>query len=199
MKLPEIILASTSPFRRQLLERLELPFTTRSPDMEEERIEGESASEMVQRLALGKARAVARSLDSGLVIGSDQCAVLGDTILGKPGNREQAFIQLQNSSGKTVVFHTGLCLLNAANGDYQLQDVLYQVRFRRLSEQQIRNYLERERPFNCAGSFKSEALGITLFESIQGEDPTALVGLPLIQLTGMLAAAGIQLPLPPDD
>ena len=196
MKLPDIILASTSPFRRQLLERLELPFTTQSPDMEEERIEGESSTDMVQRLALEKAQAVARTRASGLVIGSDQCAVLNDRILGKPGDEDRAFKQLKDSSGNTVTFHTGLCLLNAANGKYQLEDVLFEVRFRHLSDQQIRNYLAREQPFNCAGSFKSEALGITLFEAMRGDDPTALIGLPLICLTDMLAVEGIQLPLP---
>jgi septum formation protein len=153
---------------------------------------------MVQRLALEKARSVARTCHSGLVIGSDQCAVLGDAILGKPGDEEQAFSQLSDSSGKTVVFHTGLCLLNADTGHFQLDDVLYQVQFRTLSDRQIRHYLQREQPFNCAGSFKSEALGITLFEAMSGEDPTALIGLPLIRLTSMLAAEGIELPLSPE-
>jgi septum formation protein len=198
MKLPDIILASTSPFRRELLERLELPFTTQSPGIEEERIEGESPTDMVQRLALEKARAVAQNLESGLVIGSDQCAVLNGMILGKPGDADRAFEQLKDSSGKTIIFHTGLCLLNAASNTYQLEDVLYEVRFRRLSDEQIRNYLDREQPYNCAGSFKSEALGITLFEAMQGEDPTALIGLPLIRLTAMLAAEGVQLPLSPE-
>jgi MAF protein len=197
MNLPDIILASTSPFRHQLLERLEIPFSAQSPDMEEARIEGESASDTVQRLALEKARAVAEIQPSGLIIGSDQCAVLGSSILGKPGNEEQAFKQLRASSGQNVVFHTGLCLLNAETGHYQLDDVLYQVRFRTLSDQQIRHYLQREQPFNCAGSFKSEALGITLFEAMEGEDPTALIGLPLIRLTSMLAVEGIALPLSP--
>ncbi len=199
MDLPDIILASTSPFRRQLLERLELPFKTRSPDSEEERIKGEPPSDMVQRLALAKATAVAESHTHGLIIGSDQCAVLGSSILGKPGDEEQAFDQLRASSGQTVVFHTGLCLLDAQTGHYQLDDVPYQVRFRQLNDQQIHHYLKREQPFNCAGSFKSEALGITLFEAMEGEDPTALIGLPLIRLTSMLAKAGIVLPLSPDD
>jgi septum formation protein len=199
MKLPDIILASTSPFRRQLLERLELPFITQSPDVEEERIKGESPTDMVQRLALAKAQAVARTRESGLVIGSDQCAVLDDRILGKPGDADRAFEQLKDSSGRTVIFHTGLCLLNAANGRYQLEDVLFEVRFRQLSDQQIRNYLAREKPYNCAGSFKSEALGITLFEAMKGDDPTALIGLPLMRLTDMLAVEGVQLPLPAED
>ena len=199
MKLPDIILASTSPFRRQLLERLELPFITQSPDVEEERIKGESPTDMVQRLALAKAQAVARTRESGLVIGSDQCAVLDDRILGKPGDAVRAFEQLKDSSGRTVIFHTGLCLLNAANGRYQLEDVLFEVRFRQLSDQQIRNYLAREKPYNCAGSFKSEALGITLFEAMKGDDPTALIGLPLMRLTDMLAVEGVQLPLPAED
>lgn len=195
----KIVLASTSPFRKELLERLQIPFETRHPDLEEQRFESESASDMVKRLSREKAQAVASGMDDGLVIGSDQCAVLGDRILGKPGSFDNAIKQLQESSGKEVVFHTGLCLLNARTGNFQLDDVTFKVRFRQLSEEQIRNYLRREDALSCAGSFRSEALGITLFEAMEGEDPTSLVGLPLIQLTNQLAKEGISLPLAPPD
>ena len=193
----KIVLASTSPFRKELLERLQIPFETRHPELKEQRFESESASDMVKRLAREKAEAVASRMDNGLVIGSDQCAVLGNTILGKPDSFDNAIKQLQDSSGKEVVFHTGLCLLNAHSGNCQIEDVTFKVRFRQLSEEQIRNYLNREDALSCAGSFKSEALGITLFEAMEGEDPTSLIGLPLIQLTSQLAREGISLPLKP--
>ena len=194
--IPKIILASTSVFRRALLERLEIPFEVISPAYEEVAVAGESPEEMVQRQALGKAKAV--QAESGLVIGSDQCAALDDRILGKPGNHEKAAEQLRASSGRTVRFHTGLCLLNAATGHYQVDNVIFEVSFRKLSESQFQNYLAREQPYQCAGSFKSEALGIALFESMQGEDPSSLVGLPLIRLTSMFAEEGIILPLAAD-
>jgi septum formation protein len=191
----EITLASTSPFRRALLERLGVPFQTQSPNFEETRIEDESPDQMVQRLALGKARAI--ETGSGLVIGSDQCAELDGNILGKPGTHEQAVIQLKASSGRTVRFHTGLCLLNRDTGQYQLDNIQYEVVFRVLSDSQIEHYLLREQPYQCAGSFKSEAMGITLFEAMRGDDPTSLIGLPLIRLTSMLAKEGLVLPLAP--
>ena len=194
-KAVKLVLASTSPFRKELLGRLQIPFDTRNPELDEQHFESESASEIVQRLAREKAQAVATEMAEGLVIGSDQCAVLGDKILGKPGSFDNAIKQLRNSAGQTVVFHTGLCLLNAATGDAQIEDVIFKVRFRQLSDEQIENYLNREDALSCAGSFKSEALGITLFESMEGEDPTALIGLPLIRLTSMLAREGISLPL----
>ena len=192
----KLVLASTSPFRKELLGRLQIPFETCNPGIEEERFESESATDMVQRLAREKAEAVAGNYDEGLVIGSDQCAVLGDKILGKPGSFDNAIKQLRESSGRNVIFHTGLCLFNAATGNYQLEDITFKVRFRDLSDEQIENYLRRENALSCAGSFKSEALGITLFESMEGEDPTALVGLPLIRLTTLLANEGVTLPLP---
>lgn len=193
MSLPNITLASTSPFRRELLERLGIPFQTCAPEFEETRIEQESPEEMVKRLALGKAKAIAQ--DSGLVIGSDQCAELDGNILGKPGGHDEAVAQLKASSGRTIRFHTGLCLLNAQTQQYQLENVIFDVSFRELSESQVQNYLMREKPYQCAGSFKSEALGITLFETMHGDDPTALIGLPLIRLTSMLSNEGIILPL----
>jgi septum formation protein len=197
MSLPNITLASTSPFRRELLERLGVPFETSAPKFNEKPVEGESPHEMVIRQALGKARAIAQN--SGLIIGSDQCAELDGNILGKPGEHDVAVAQLKASSGRTVRFHTGLCLLNAQTGHYQVENVEFDVRFRKLSETQIQNYLIREKPYQCAGSFKSEALGITLFEAMQGEDPTALIGLPLISLTSMLLNEGVVLPLPLED
>ena len=188
-----IVLASTSPYRRELLERLALPFETAAPDIDERRHPGESPLDMVRRLSVEKARAVPCD-DRALVIGSDQAAIVGDEVLGKPGTHERAVEQLRGLSGRSVIFLTGLCLLNSATGETQVDAVPFRVQFRALNEEQIDRYLHHERPYNCAGSFKSEGLGITLFERMQGDDPTALVGLPLIRLTAMLAKAGIVLP-----
>jgi septum formation protein len=189
----QLVLASTSPFRRDLLQRLGIPFITAAPDVDESPLPGEAADALVQRLSASKARAVGRT-HAGLVIGSDQVATVGEAILGKPGNHERAFEQLQQLSGRTVTFHTGLCLLDTAKDFQQLDVIPFTVEFRQLSTTQIEHYLRREQPYNCAGSFKSEALGITLFRRMQGDDPTALIGLPLIRLTDMLATAGISLP-----
>lgn len=186
-----IVLASSSPFRRELLERLRLPFETASPQLDEAPIAGESPSALVQRLALAKARALAAAYPDALIIGSDQCAVIGGRILGKPGDHVTARRQLALASGRRVSFHTGLCLLDAATDAPQVDEVLYHVDFRSLSEDRIERYLGRERPYHCAGSFKSEGLGIALFQRMAGEDPTALIGLPLIRLTTMLESAGV--------
>lgn len=186
-----IVLASTSPFRRELLARLGLPFDTAVPRTDETRLPDESPEAMVMRLAQAKAQAVAVAQPRALIIGSDQCAVCDGRVLGKPGGRDGAIAQLRAASGRSVVFHTGLCLLDAASGEAQVTEVPYTVRFRRLTEAEIEAYVERERPYECAGSFKSEGLGIALFESLQGEDPTALIGLPLIRLTRLLANAGV--------
>jgi septum formation protein len=188
---PTVVLASTSPYRRVLLERLGLPFVTSSPQADESRLDGESPSALVMRLAETKARAVAESYPQALVIGSDQVAVIGDVILGKPGGRGRAIEQLARASGNTVVFHTGLCLLNAATAQARTVCELYRVRFRHLSPAQIAGYVDRERPFDCAGSFKSEGLGIALFERLTGDDPNALIGLPLIRLVTLLEAEGV--------
>jgi len=188
-----LVLASTSPFRRELLQRLGIPFTAAAPDVDESPLPGETPDELVLRLSASKARAVGRT-HAGLIIGSDQVATTGEDILGKPGNHERAFEQLQQLAGKTVTFHTGLCLLDTEKDIQQLDVVPFTVEFRQLSATQIERYLRREQPYNCAGSFKSEALGITLFRRMRGDDPTALIGLPLIRLTDMLAAAGITLP-----
>ncbi|MDJ0861832.1 MAG: nucleoside triphosphate pyrophosphatase [Gammaproteobacteria bacterium] len=185
-----LILASTSPFRRQLLERLGVPFSTVNPEVDESRLEGESAEDLVRRLAEAKARSVATHQPHAMVIGSDQVAVLGDRILGKPGNKERAVAQLTACAGRRVQFLTGLCVADVASDRVQVDIVPYSVTFRSLSPAQILAYVEREEPYNSAGSFRSEGLGIALFERMSGEDPTALVGLPLIRLVAMLQAAG---------
>lgn len=189
-----LILASTSPYRRQLLERLQLPFRVASPKIDESPLPGETPQALVLRLAERKARAVASNHPPGLIIGSDQAAVLNGEILGKPGNRQNALAQLKNCSGQSVMFHTGLCLLDTADGRVQLDDILFEVKFRPLTAPQIERYIDSEQPFDCAGSFKAESMGITLFEYMRGDDPTALIGLPLIRLTTMLQNAGVQLP-----
>jgi MAF protein len=188
-----IILASTSPFRKELLTRLGLSFETASPDVDETRRENESAMALVRRLSEAKARAIGAS-QPGLVIGSDQVATLGDMVLGKPGSHERAVEQLRQLSGHAVTFQTGLCLLDSENNTQQLDVVPFTVHFRKLDEAQIERYLRHDQPYNCAGSFKSEGLGITLFERMEGDDPSALIGLPLIRLTAMLENAGVVLP-----
>lgn len=192
--IPKLILGSTSPFRRELLQRLGVDFDCAAPEVDETPLSNEAPQELVRRLSVAKAQAVARHYPDALIIGSDQVAVLDNDILGKPGNHQRAVEQLQRASGRSVRFLTGLCLYNSNTGQYQVDVVPFEVVFRQLSEQQIEHYLQREQPYNCAGSFKSEALGITLFESMRGDDPTALIGLPLIQLTSMLAEAGLVLP-----
>jgi len=187
----KIVLASTSPFRKTILEKLDLPFETLSPQTDETRLDNEAPEKLVQRLALAKAQAVADICTDALIIGSDQVAVIEDEILGKPGTHEKAVKQLQRASGKTVRFFTGLCLLNATTGKYQLEAVPFDVVFRTLTDTQIENYLKKEKPYNCAGSFKSEALGICLFEKLQGDDPNTLMGLPLIRLVRMLEQEGV--------
>jgi septum formation protein len=189
-----LVLASTSPFRQALLGKLNLPFVTASPDIDESARPGESPRELVTRLAEEKARAVAHLHPDSLIIGSDQVACINDRILGKPGSRENAVNQLRAVSGSCVAFYTGLCLLDARNGECQLVCEPFHVHFRQLTGEMIERYLTAEEPYNCAGSFKSEGLGIALFERLEGEDPNALIGLPLIRLVGMLARAGIAVP-----
>ena len=186
-----LILASTSPFRKAILEKLDIPFSTQSPEIDETPVENETPEQLVERLSITKAKAIADKLDEGLVIGSDQVAVIDGQILGKPGNHENAIKQLQFASGKTVTFLTGLCLYNAASRKHQVEVVPFNVVFRKLTEQQIDNYLKKEQPYNCAGSFKSEALGISLFDKLEGDDPNTLIGLPLIRLVRMLEREGI--------
>ncbi|HEX7030538.1 MAG TPA: nucleoside triphosphate pyrophosphatase [Gammaproteobacteria bacterium] len=189
-----LILASTSPYRRELLQRLGVPFEVAAPGTNEGRRAGESPAEMVARLAREKAAAVADRHGAGLVIGSDQCAVLAGAVLGKPGSYDRAISQLQAASGHTVRFLTAVCVQDAATG--KIREALDEtvVKFRALDADEIRRYVEREQPLDCAGSFKSEGLGITLFERIENRDPSALMGLPLIALAGLLRDAGIALP-----
>lgn len=195
MALPlPLVLGSSSPFRKELLSRLQLPFETSSPDIDETAIEGELPQQLVERLAIGKAEEVAKSFPAHLVIGSDQVAVNEGKILGKPGDFDNAVAQLSAASGKVVQFYTGLTLINSERGTVQSEVVPFVVHFRPLSEERIERYLQAEEPYNCAGSFKSEGLGITLFERLEGEDPSALMGLPLIRLVRMLEQEGVVIP-----
>lgn len=187
----KLVLASTSPFRRHLLDRLQLAYETDAPEVDESPLANEAVEDMVVRLAIAKAQAVAQRHPHSLIIGSDQSAEIEGDKLSKPGGYDKAFRQLRRASGKRVTFHTGLCLLNSATQDIQSACVPYTVVFRTLSDTQIDAYLKREQPWNCAGSFKSEGLGIALFERLEGEDPNALIGLPLIKLVAMLEQAGM--------
>ena len=189
-----LILASSSPFRRELLSRLGLPFTALSPDIDESKLRGESAQDLTGRLAHGKAKCIAERRPRSLVIGSDQVAVMDDCILGKPGHHNAALAQLRAASGKVVCFYTGLCLYDSDSERTQTAVVDYRVHFRTLSEDTIERYLRAEHPYQCAGSFKSEKLGIALCDRLQGDDPTALIGLPLIKLVDMLAQESILIP-----
>jgi septum formation protein len=192
MSCSALILASSSPFRRELLERLQLPFESISPQVDESRHEGEPPNHYVQRLARLKARAIAADHPRSIVIGSDQCAYLDGAVLGKPGDHQHAVEQLQAASGRQVVFYTGLCVSRLQDGFEQTDCIEYQVGFRDLSACQIERYLQIEQPYNCAGSFKSEGLGVALFSHMRGDDPSALVGLPLIRLVSMLEQAGCE-------
>ncbi|MCF6324531.1 MAG: Maf family nucleotide pyrophosphatase [Gammaproteobacteria bacterium] len=187
----KIILASSSPFRKALLQRLQLDFDTISPNIDEIAQNGELPEKLVARLSLMKAREVAKSHPDALIIGSDQVALLDGKIVGKPGNHRRATAQLFAASGKKVTFLTGLSLLNSQNAAHETVVVPFDVEFRQLNAVMIEAYLQHEQPYQCAGSFKSEGLGIALFKRLNGDDPSALIGLPLIQLTRMLEKAGI--------
>lgn len=189
-----IVLASTSPYRRTLLTRLRLEFDTIAPDCDEARQAGETAPALVLRLAEDKARSVGARHPRALIIGSDQVAALDERILAKPGTHEHAVEQLSACSGRAVVFYTGLCLYDAAANRAHTECVDYTVRFRSLTADEIEHYLRREQPYDCAGSIRSEGYAVTLFESMEGPDPTALIGLPLIRLAALLREAGIELP-----
>ena len=189
-----IVLGPTSPFRRELLAKLGLPFLTDAPQTDETAMAGETPADLVRRLASAKAHDVGARHPDALVIGSDQVACIDGEILGKPGDRETAIRQLTAATGRTVTFHTGLCLLNTATGREQSAVEPFEVQFRPLSTAQIERYVDREQPYNCAGSFKSEGLGITLFSALHGRDPNTLIGLPLILLVEMLEREGISLP-----
>ncbi len=188
----KLVLASTSPFRRAVLEKLGIPFDVAAPHVDETPRPGEKPGELVERLAIAKAQAVASQRETGLVIGSDQVAVIDGEILGKPGGHDQAVEQLRRASGRRVTFLTGLALVNAETGRTQSEVVPFHVVFRKLDDALIENYLRREQPYNCAGSFKSEALGIVLFERLEGDDPNTLIGLPLIRLVRMLEHEGFR-------
>lgn len=189
-----LVLASTSVFRRELLQRLQIPFDVAAPALDESPLPGEAPAHTAERLAQAKARAVAADHPGALIIGSDQVAYMGDARFGKPLVRERAVEQLRAMRGRVVIFHTALCLYNSVTGRSQLQGVPTEVRFRELSDGEIERYVDREQPFHCAGSAKSEGLGISLLEYMRGDDPNALIGLPLIALCAMLRAEGYQLP-----
>lgn len=205
--MPPLVLASTSPYRRQLLDRFGLTYQTATPNVRETMQPGESAEALVARLSVAKARSVAPNFSHALIIGSDQVACLRHMngspnlpdqqksevhgpILGKPGHHQAAVMQLRQASGQQVDFFTGLCVYNTSTDQHHVEVIPYQVTFRTLSHDTIERYLQREKPYNCAGSFKSEGLGIALFERMTGEDPTALIGLPLIALRRLLQHEG---------
>ncbi len=190
----QVILASGSPYRRQLLDRLGLPYSAQAPDVDETPSRDESPDAYVERLARKKAEALAGEHPDALIIGSDQAAVIDGHILGKPRTKARAQAQLIRASGRTVEFLTGIALLDTRSGKLQSDVVPFRVHFRQLDPTAVDRYLEREQPYDCAGSFKAEGLGIVLFERMEGDDPTALIGLPLIRLTGMLQDAGLNLP-----
>ena len=193
-----LILASSSPFRKVILEKLGVAFVTASPDIDEARYNGETPYDLVLRLAAAKAKKVAK-LHSGLIIASDQVATFGlgtdkaDEILTKPLTHENAFKQLKQSSGRTVTFLTSITLLNTKTNNLQNHVEFFQVFFKTLSDNQIRSYLEKENVLNCAGSFKSEGLGIALFRRMKGDDPNSLIGLPTIKLIDMLAKENVHI------
>jgi len=191
---PELILASTSQYRRELLTRLRLPFETASPNVDETPVAGESAEQCAMRLAHLKARAIAPDFPAALIIGSDQVAECDGLRLDKPGSRQRAVEQLTWASGKQAIFNTAVTLLNAASGQKQSLVVPTVVRYRRITASDIERYLDKEAAFDCAGSAKAESLGISLLDAIEGRDPTALIGLPLIALCAMLRTENITVP-----
>ncbi|WP_431097824.1 Maf family nucleotide pyrophosphatase [Polaromonas aquatica] len=188
-----LILGSTSRYRRELLQRLQVPFEVMAPDVDETPRDGEPPAALAERLALAKARAVAAACPEAVIIGSDQVADLHGLPLGKPGTHEKAVAQLRQMRGQTVIFQTAVAVVCLENG-YQAQSLAaVKVKFRELTDDEIENYLRIEQPYDCAGSAKSEGLGIALLESIDSDDPTALVGLPLIRTCRMIQAAGVKL------
>jgi len=191
--IPQIILGSGSIYRKELLQRLQIRFETSNPQIDETPLINESPDQTAARLAEAKARAVARIYPQALIIGSDQVAALGDVRLGKPLNHANAMEQLRQTQGKEVVFYTAVCVLNSFTDKLQIRVIPYHVKFRRLSDQQIENYLLKEQPYQCAGSAKSEGLGIALIERMTGDDPSGLIGLPLITLIDMLTLEGIKI------
>lgn len=187
----QLVLASTSTYRSALLTKLQLPFITDAPEVDETRLENETAEQLVVRLAAAKARALAGRYPEHLIIGSDQVCVVNGQVCGKPHTEENARAQLRAASGRSVIFYTGLALYDSRHEVLQTLCEPFTVDFRTLSEAEITHYVSREQPLNCAGSFKSEGLGITLFERLSGRDPNTLIGLPLIALCEMLRKGGM--------
>lgn len=187
----KLILASSSIYRKELLSKLQLPFDIQAPDIDESPTKDETPPDLVKRLAIEKAKAIADNAENSLVIGCDQVAVHGDTIVGKPRDHDHAVQQLKTASGTTVMLYTGLALINSDTSQVQSEVVPYKVKFRKLTDEQIENYLQKEQPYHCAGSVKSEGLGIALLEKFAGDDPNTLIGLPLIRLIKMLEREGM--------
>jgi len=187
---PPLILGSSSPYRRELLARLRIPFDVAVPDIDETPLAGEAPEATALRLSRRKAEAIAARHPGALVIGSDQVCTLDGAQIGKPGSHEKALAQLQQMRGRTVIFHSALCLLDSRTGEAQLADVQTRATFRDLPDAELDAYLRLETPYDCAGNAKAEGLGIALLARVESDDPTALIGLPLIALTGMLRAAG---------
>jgi septum formation protein len=190
--MPKLILASSSPFRHELLARLRIPFQVVAPEVDETPADGETPEDLVERLAIEKAHAVVRLHRGAMVIGADQVAVHEGRMVGKPGTHARAVDQLRSASGRTITLYTGLALVNDAGGTVQSDVVPFAVKFRQLSDQQIERYLRKERPYGCSGSLRAEGLGIALLEHLHGDDPTALIGLPLIRLVAMLEQEGVE-------
>lgn len=186
----KLVLGSTSPFRKEILQKLNLPFDCAKPNIDETPLKNESPIALVERLAIEKAKAVAKEFPNALIIGSDQVAMHNGKILGKPHTHENAIKQLSMFSGNKVTFYTGLCVFDSASEQHLSLVEPFDVYFKQLNEEAINNYLLAEKPYKCAGSFKSEGLGICLFEKLNGDDPNTLIGLPLIKLTEMLSASG---------
>lgn len=192
--MPALLLASSSPWRRQLLERLRVPFECASPDIDESPLAGENPEQLGLRLAEGKALALAAEYPNHLIIGSDQVLLLDGQPVSKPGTAEGAFEQLRRCSGRRISFYTALVLLNTASGRLQRHCEPFHVHFRELDDARIRRYIALEQPWDCAGSFRVEGLGISLFSALEGRDPNSLIGLPLIALCDMLAEEGVVVP-----
>lgn len=188
-----LILGSSSPFRKMLLERLMIPFETANPDIDETPLDGEDPISLVERLAILKAKEIAKTQPDSLIIGSDQVALHSQQIVGKPHTHERAVEQLKAASGKKIELFTGLALINSSTGSIQSEVIPFTVHFKTLSESTIERYLRKEEPYNCAGSVRSEGLGVALFEKFEGDDPNALIGLPLIRLVSMLENQGFDI------
>lgn len=192
LKVPKIVLASSSPFRKQLLSKLLIPFSCIAPDIDESPLNNETPMALVKRLAQEKALKIAKTQTDAIIIASDQVAVIDNQIIGKPLNRATAINQLSQANGKKITFYTSLCVYNSKVNTLNSSIEPYHVHFRKLTPSEIEFYVDMEKPFYCAGSFKSEGLGISLFEKLEGDDPNTLIGLPLIKLIQLLELNGIK-------